>query len=54
MKIFRGPSNSKNMVFNVKKLLNVSVGLMLRGTGGKDQCDRNERRSSGFTSLANV
>jgi hypothetical protein len=30
MKIFEGLSNSKKMVFNVKKLLNVGVGLTLR------------------------
>jgi hypothetical protein len=30
IEIFEGLSNSKNMVFNVKKLLNVGLGLMLR------------------------
>jgi hypothetical protein len=30
MKIFEGLSNSKNMVFNVKKLLNIGLGLALR------------------------
>jgi hypothetical protein len=28
--VFEGLSNSKNMFFNVKKLLNVSVGLTLQ------------------------
>jgi hypothetical protein len=44
MKIFEGLSNIKNMVFNVKKLLNIGVGLMLRRKGGKNQCERNERQ----------
>jgi hypothetical protein len=30
MKIFKGFSNSQNMVFNVKKLLNIGVDLKLR------------------------
>ncbi len=30
MKIFKGLSNSKNMIFNVKKLLNIGLGLALR------------------------
>jgi hypothetical protein len=30
MKIFKGLSNSQNMVFNVKKLLNIGVDLKLR------------------------
>jgi hypothetical protein len=42
IKIFEGLSNNKNMVFNVKKLLSVGVGLMLRQKGGKNQCKRNE------------
>jgi hypothetical protein len=41
MKIFEGLSNSKNMVFNVKKLLNVGVCLTLRRKGGKNRCKRN-------------
>jgi hypothetical protein len=35
MKIFKGLSSSKNMVLNVKNLLNVGVGLMLRQNGRK-------------------
>jgi hypothetical protein len=42
MKIFEGLSNSKNMIFNVKKLLNVGLGLRLRRKGGKNRCERNE------------
>jgi hypothetical protein len=42
MKIFKGLSNSKNMVFNVKKFLNIGVGLMLLRKGGKNQCKQNE------------
>jgi hypothetical protein len=30
MKIFEGLSNSKNMVFDVKNLFNIGVGLTLR------------------------
>jgi hypothetical protein len=37
MKIFEDLSNSKNMVFNVKKLLNDGVGLTLHRKGGKNQ-----------------
>jgi hypothetical protein len=33
IKIFEGLSNSKNMVFNVKKPLNVGLGLTLRRKG---------------------
>jgi hypothetical protein len=44
IKIFEGLSNSKNMVFNVKKLLNVGLGLALRRNGGKNRCERNERQ----------
>jgi hypothetical protein len=44
MKIFEGLSNSKNMVFNVKKLLNGGLGLTLRRNGGENQCERNERQ----------
>jgi hypothetical protein len=36
VKIFKGLSNTKNTVFNVKKLLNVGVGLTLRRKGGKN------------------
>jgi hypothetical protein len=35
MKIFEGFSNSKNMVFNVKKLVNVAVDLTLWRRGEK-------------------
>jgi hypothetical protein len=42
MKISEGLSNSKNMVFNVKKLLNVGVGLTLQWKGGKNRCEQNE------------
>ncbi len=44
IKIFEGLSNSKDMVFNVKKLLNVGLGLTLRRNGGKNRCERNERQ----------
>jgi hypothetical protein len=44
MKIFEGLNKSKNIVFNVKKLLNVGVGLTLRRKGGKNRCERNERQ----------
>jgi hypothetical protein len=44
IKIFEGLSNSKNMVFNVKKLLNVGLGLTLRRNGGKNQCEQNEQQ----------
>ncbi len=44
MKIFEGLGNSKNMVFNVKKLLNIGLGLALQRKGGKNQCERNERQ----------
>jgi hypothetical protein len=44
MKIFEGLSNSKNMILNVKKLLNVGLGLRLRRKGGKNRCERNERQ----------
>ncbi len=42
IKISKGLSNSKNMVFNMKKLLNVGVGLMLRQRGKKKQYGQNE------------
>jgi hypothetical protein len=32
------------MVFNVKKLLNVGLGLTLRWNGGKNRSERNERQ----------
>jgi hypothetical protein len=44
MKIFEGLSNSNNMVFNVKKLLNSGLGLMLRRNGGENQCEQNEQQ----------
>jgi hypothetical protein len=44
MKIFEGLSNSKNMILNVKKLLNVGLGLRLWRKGGKNRCERNERQ----------
>ncbi len=44
MKIFEGLRNSRNMVFNVKKLLNVGVGLTLRRKGGKNRWERNKRQ----------
>jgi hypothetical protein len=44
IKIFEGLSNSKNMVFNVKKLLNVGLGLTLGRNGGKNQCEQNEQQ----------
>jgi hypothetical protein len=49
MKIFEGLSNSKNMVFNVKKLLNFGVGLTLQQKGGKNRCEQMSGQSSGFT-----
>jgi hypothetical protein len=33
---FEGLSNSKSMVFNVKKILNIGVGLTLRRKGRKN------------------
>jgi hypothetical protein len=44
MKIFEGLSNSKNMVFNVKKLLNIGLGLALWRKGGKNRSEGNERQ----------
>ncbi len=44
MKIFEGLSNGKNMIFNVKKLLNVGLGLTLRRKGGKNRFKRIERQ----------
>jgi CDGSH-type Zn-finger protein len=44
MKIFEGLSNSKNMVFNVKKLLIVSVDLTLWRKGKKMLPRQNERQ----------
>jgi hypothetical protein len=44
MKIFEGLSNSKNMVFNVKKLLNVGVDLTLQQKGGWNRFERNEQQ----------
>jgi hypothetical protein len=41
-KDFKDLSNSKNMVFNVKKLLNDGVDLDLQGRGRKKQCKRKE------------
>jgi hypothetical protein len=34
MKIFEGLSNNKNVIFNVKKLLNIGVDLKLQQKGG--------------------
>jgi hypothetical protein len=44
MKISEGLSNSKNMVFNMKKLLNVGVDLTLWQRGLKKQLGQNERQ----------
>jgi hypothetical protein len=44
MKIFKGLSNTKNMVFNVKKLLNIGVGLTLWRKGRKNRFDQNEQQ----------
>jgi hypothetical protein len=44
MKIFEGLNNSKNMILNVEKLLNVGLGLALQRKGGKNQWGRNERQ----------
>jgi hypothetical protein len=44
IKIFEGLSSSKNMVFNVKKLLNVGLGLTLWRKGGKNRCKQNEQQ----------
>ncbi len=46
MKIFEGLSNSKNMVFNVKKFLYVGVSLTLWRKGGKKRCEWNELQIS--------
>jgi hypothetical protein len=42
MKIFEDLSKSKNMVFNMKKLLNVGVDLTLQRRGEKKQYEWNE------------
>jgi hypothetical protein len=42
LKIFEDLINSKNMVFNVKRLLNVGLGLILQQKGEKNRCERNE------------
>jgi hypothetical protein len=44
MKISEGLSNSKNMVFEAKKLLNVGVDLTLWRRGKKKQPGWNERQ----------
>jgi hypothetical protein len=44
MTIFESLSNSKNMVFNEKKLQDDDVGLMLRQRDGKKQSQRHERQ----------
>jgi hypothetical protein len=41
MKIFESLTNSKNMVFNVKKLLKIGMGLTLWGKGEKKRCEWN-------------
>jgi hypothetical protein len=42
IKILKGLSNSKYMVFKVKKLLKVGVDLMLQPRGKKKRSRRNE------------
>ncbi len=44
MKISEDLSNSKNMVFNVKKLLNDGVDLMLQQREGEKQSQQNKRK----------
>jgi hypothetical protein len=44
IKIFEGVSKSKNMVFNVKKLLNIAVALTLWQRGEKKPPRRNEQQ----------
>jgi hypothetical protein len=44
MKISEGLSSSKNMVFSMKKLLNVGVDLTLRRRGKKKQFGWNEEQ----------
>jgi hypothetical protein len=44
MKIFEGLSNSKNIVFSVKKLLNVGLGLTLWQKGRKKRYEQNDRQ----------
>jgi hypothetical protein len=35
---------AKKMVLNVKKLLNIGVGLVLKRKGGKKRCEQKERQ----------
>jgi hypothetical protein len=49
MKIFEGLSNSKNMIFNVKKLLNVGLGQTLRRMAERTDSSGMSGGSSGFT-----
>jgi hypothetical protein len=44
MKISEDLSNSKNMVFNVKKLLNDGVDLMLQQREEEKQSQQNKRK----------
>jgi hypothetical protein len=44
MKIPEGLSNSKNKIVNIKKLLNVGVGLRLRRRGENKRNRRNEQQ----------
>jgi hypothetical protein len=49
MKIFEGLGNSKNMVFNVKKLFIVGVGLTYGEKAERTDASGISGRSSGFT-----
>jgi hypothetical protein len=49
MKIFEALSNSKKMVFYVKKLLNVGVGLTLGKKSERSNTSGMSGRSIGFT-----
>jgi hypothetical protein len=44
MKIFKGVSNSENMVFDVKKLLNIVMYLRLQQRDEKKRPRRNDRQ----------
>jgi hypothetical protein len=44
MKIFDGLRNKKSMVFNVEKLFNFGVDLMLRRRGKKKRPGQKERQ----------
>jgi hypothetical protein len=48
MKTCKDLSNSRNMAFNMKKLLNYGMDLTLRRRGGKKKCKWNEALLADF------